>query len=144
MGASDWNTYIRDNMRAMNRVTAYTPIWTASTTNPTLGNGTLVGSYIKLEQLCWMEVHLTFGSTTNAGVGVYAFTAPFNAVNISTPNYRQAFDLIMLNDGIGWYTGYHAAISASTNQIDTLNASNTGPFAFGTNDIIHIQGWYRI
>lgn len=77
--AADCNTYIRDNSNAIGKLTAYTPVWNASTTNPTIGNGLLQGRYIALEEWCWCWIAVNCGSTTTGGSGVYTFTLPFTA-----------------------------------------------------------------
>ena len=56
--------------------TTYTPTWTASTTNPTLGNGTLTGRFCKIGKMCIVNIVLNFGSTTNTGSGAYRWTLP--------------------------------------------------------------------
>jgi hypothetical protein len=60
--------------------TVYTPTWTASTTNPTIGNGTLEGRYIELGSAVFGEVRIVAGSTTNRGSGTYAISLPFSSV----------------------------------------------------------------
>jgi hypothetical protein len=60
--------------------TTYTPTWTASTTNPTIGNGTLEGRYIELGSAVFGEVRIVAGSTTNRGSGTYAISLPFSSV----------------------------------------------------------------
>lgn len=57
--------------------TSYTPTWTGSITNPTLGNGTLVGRYTLIGKTCHVAIQLTIGSTTNVGAGTYLFGVPF-------------------------------------------------------------------
>lgn len=57
-----------------------TSTWTASTTNPTLGNGTLVIEWIKFGHIVYFTLKLTLGSTSSSGNGRYGFTLPF-AVN---------------------------------------------------------------
>lgn len=61
--------------------TTYTPTWTASTTNPSLGNGTLVGRYQKTGRLVACHINLAPGSTTTLGSGGYSFAIPFAAAN---------------------------------------------------------------
>lgn len=63
--------------------TTYSPVWTATTTNPALGNGTLVGSYMKVGTICHVSIMLTIGSTTTAGVGTYRFALPFTTATIT-------------------------------------------------------------
>jgi hypothetical protein len=60
--------------------TTYTPTWTASTTNPTIGNGTLQGRYIELGSAVFGEVRIVAGSTTSRGSGTYAISLPFSSV----------------------------------------------------------------
>lgn len=55
--------------------TAYTPTWNAST-NPTLGNGTIVGRYRRTGKTLDFAFELTIGSTTNTGVGTWLFPFP--------------------------------------------------------------------
>jgi hypothetical protein len=56
--------------------TAHTPTWTATTTNPTLGNGTLVSRYCRVGRMITWIGYLTCGSTTNGGTGVWSMSLP--------------------------------------------------------------------
>lgn len=55
----------------------YIPLWTAETTNPSIGNGTLHGKYRRLPGRV-VELRITWGrgTTTNMGSGAYAMTLP--------------------------------------------------------------------
>lgn len=54
--------------------------WTASVSNPTLGNGTLVGRYKLIgSKGVRLQILLTYGSTSTAGNGFWIFNLPFNA-----------------------------------------------------------------
>lgn len=58
--------------------TNYTPAWTTSGTDPSLGNGVLSAEWTRVGSLVVVRVGLTFGSTTNpgpAGLG-WSFSAP--------------------------------------------------------------------
>jgi hypothetical protein len=71
------NTHVRDNLKALGDAwQSYTPTWTAVTTNPTLGNGTLAGAYVQVGKLVVYRIRLNFGSTTSIGSGVYSWTLP--------------------------------------------------------------------
>jgi hypothetical protein len=59
--------------------TPYAPAWTASTTNPTLGNGTLTGRYSLVGKTCSGQIKLTTGGTTSFGSGDWYFSLPFAA-----------------------------------------------------------------
>jgi hypothetical protein len=56
-----------------------TPTWTASTTNPVIGNGTLTGRYLKIGRTVHRVIDLLTGSTTTYGSGTYAFAMPATA-----------------------------------------------------------------
>lgn len=61
--------------------TAYTPTWIASTTAPSIGNGTLIGRYQRVGRTVSLVIDLTAGSTTTFGGGNYSFTLPFVSAN---------------------------------------------------------------
>lgn len=56
--------------------TTYAPTWTASTTNPSLGNGTLTGSYTMTRGLVVGRFKLSVGTTTTLGSGAWAIGVP--------------------------------------------------------------------
>src|SRR5215207_1566393 len=135
MQASDWNTYVRDNMRSMNRWVAYTPIWSASGTNPSIGNGHLVGHYIKFEQICFIEIHITLGTTSSVGTGVWFFLLPFPSHTASIANYRQNLPIVILNDAVAWFLDQQATIDSGANHIVCTHVSDTAPFTWGALDV---------
>lgn len=74
------NAEIRDQFASMfDTWTSYTPTWTAATTAPVLGNGSIVGRYMKIGRTCWVNVEMTMGSTTTYGAGQWSWTLPFTA-----------------------------------------------------------------
>lgn len=56
--------------------TSYTPTWTQSSSNPTLGNGSLTGSYLRIGKFMMVRVSLTLGSSTTLGSGRWLFSTP--------------------------------------------------------------------
>ena len=62
----------------------YTPTWTASTTNPTLGNGSLVGRYVRDGRTITGNINMTLGSTTTIGSGNYSWDLPVAASDTAT------------------------------------------------------------
>lgn len=61
--------------------TSYAAVWGAATTNPVLGNGTLVSRYKQFGKTVHVNITLTAGSTTTFGSGAYTFTLPFTSGN---------------------------------------------------------------
>lgn len=74
---STWDTY----QKVLGAWTSYTPTWTAATTNPTVGNGSLVGRYQVLGKTCHLAITLIAGTTTTYGSGQYSFALPFTSAN---------------------------------------------------------------
>jgi len=76
---SSWDTYYK----VPGLWTPYTPVWTGSTTNPVVNNGTLAGRYQKIGRQVIFHINLTCGSTTTYGSGNYNWTLPpFAAANL--------------------------------------------------------------
>ncbi|MCX4974209.1 hypothetical protein [Streptomyces sp. NBC_00620] len=75
--AAIMNTEIRDQFNSMFAAwTSYTPVWTAATTNPVIGNGVILGRYMKIGRTVLGHINVTMGSTTTYGAGDYSFTLP--------------------------------------------------------------------
>jgi hypothetical protein len=77
--------------------TSFTPAWTASSTNPVLGNGTLVSRWCRTgRQIHWYG-NLLLGSTSNGGGGLWSMSLPVQAASTGikvqgTANYTVAAD----------------------------------------------------
>lgn len=81
---------------------AYTPSWTASTTNPTLGNGTLSARWTRVGRLVTCMGTLALGSTSNGGTGLWSISLPVTAANGSIFTYGSAdYQVIGSNDYLG-------------------------------------------
>lgn len=86
--------------------TSWTPTWTASGSNPALGNGTLVGAYKQIGSLVIARFKLTIGSSTTKGTGNWRLSYPV------TPNSAQvgaAVGSILCRDASGSQS--HAALA---------------------------------
>ena len=55
---------------------SYTVSWTAATTNPSIGNGTLAGRYVQIGKTVIGTIKLAMGSTTTYGSGIWRFSLP--------------------------------------------------------------------
>lgn len=65
--------------------TPYTPTWTASPTNPVIGNGTISGRYVLLgPKTCLCRWTIVTGSSTTLGSGGYQVGHPFTSSNSIT------------------------------------------------------------
>lgn len=83
VSAALMNQEIRDQINEIIAAwTAYTPAWTAASTNPVLGNGTLTGRHMKVGRTCHAQIDLVTGSTTTYGSGAYSMSLPFTAAAV--------------------------------------------------------------
>lgn len=131
---------------------AYTPTWTAATTNPVLGNGVLTGKYMRVNKLVMASIFLQIGSTTTMGSGVYYFSFPVSA---STPtNYGPINGNGLFYDAnvTGGYNLQPAGVAnasifrvlAFSNSTQTLSPmSNTVPVTPATGDEIYLNIIYE-
>ena len=132
---------------------SHTVSWTADTTNPAIGNGTLTGRYIVIGKLCTYVLGLVMGSTTTYGSGNWAFSLPINAVNTAGINFYGVAHI--RKAGTANYERI-AQIAPSVNVdkislfIDPTQGSNstnlsaTVPFTWGENDVLGIEITYEI
>lgn len=75
-GAGNWLILGRLATTAGTAWTTYTPAWTGATTNPAIGNGSLVGRYSRSGRTITCHVELTPGSSTTFGSGAYRYGLP--------------------------------------------------------------------
>jgi hypothetical protein len=60
---------------------SYTPAWSSSGTQPSLGNGSVNGRYIQVGKLIFAYMSLTAGSTSTFGTGSYYLSLPVQAAS---------------------------------------------------------------
>jgi len=73
---------------------SWTPVWTGSTTNPAIGNGTITGTYARINKTVIGSMAIVVGSTTSFGTGTYRISLPFGTM-VSTNGavgYATLFD----------------------------------------------------
>jgi len=73
--ATDIDTSVGTGLLAW---TSYTPVLTATVTNPTIGNSVWDAAYCKIGKTVHVRMKLTLGSTFSAGSGVYVFSLPLS------------------------------------------------------------------
>ena len=151
--AADWNTSVRDNLTALGVAwTAYTPTWASTGAAPVLGNGTIAGRYRKFGKTLDLRITLTMGTTTTYGAIAWYFTTPSSLTGAGGGD--QLLSLLYQNTSVAGYLGAATIAvggSAIVLTVDTSAAgggvtypSATVPFAWGTGDIIILQGTIEI
>lgn len=127
--------------------TTYSVAWTAATTNPAIGNGTLTGTCERDENYVIARVKAQFGSTTTFGSGAYSFSLPF------TP-YTHTNDIIAaaygFHSGVSFLVGVCVIASGSSTvslllgAAPTANVGPTVPVTWASGDRIEFEIRYRI
>jgi hypothetical protein len=146
--------------------TAYTPDWTGSVTNPTIGNGTLEGWWRRVGDSIEIQVNMKVGSTSTIAAGDLYYATPTGATVDTSKVAGWSDGLIVagrcevLDAGTLVYVG-HLTMFDSTRfalQIERVNGTDnqvsagyyggTNPFSMTTNDqhVFHtfhipISGW---
>lgn len=121
----------------------YTPAWTASTTNPTIGNGGLSGVYARSGKTGILSVSIDMGSTTAFGSGTYSIGLPatWTAVN-SGVNRCPGVVGMRDNSGATHNTGFAFMSPNGTALGVRLNAgnvlTNTTPWTWAQSDFIYL------
>jgi hypothetical protein len=140
--AATLNAHIRDPFDAL-----FDPwtSFTSTTTNITLGNGTLTSAYRQFGKSVDFRIKLTFGSTS-AITGAPTFTLPVSATAARTVNAPA----LMYDSSEATATAYKVGMSFNS----TVNAllvrsdasaaiSSTVPFTWATSDELVITGTYE-
>jgi hypothetical protein len=140
--SSDWNTYIRDNFKAIGDAwTSYTP----ALVNWTLSNGTLTGYYMQAGKLVWGKVFYTVGSTDTKS-GNLVITLPVTKLaddGTETPfGYGGAYDTsVPARNTVGVF---HSTTSRMLFWTPTSGiVSNTVPWTWATGDKLNAAFCYE-
>ena len=122
--------------------TAYTPSWTAATTNPSLGNGSIEGRYISLGPMAWVRGRVVAGSTTTYGSGEYRISLPTSLQSASLIGNGIIGNIWIRNSAgqdfhsfaIDSNTAYFVIRPGHSTFGGTASWSPTTPFTFGNGD----------
>ncbi|MEV0396720.1 hypothetical protein [Polymorphospora rubra] len=123
-----------------------TTIWTASGSNPTIGNGSIVARYQLLggaaSKTCAFRIKINPGSTTTFGRGTYSFLLPFDIADEQT-----ASAIFRDNSAATQFGGSAWLQSARTIHSVALSSgtlwSPTVPAPWSQNDRAEISGIYE-
>lgn len=120
--------------------TAYACAWTATSSNPAIGNGTLRSYYSQRGGVVQVWLALTAGSTTTFGSGVWLFSLPV------TPATYPRFTVgpaQMLDAGTADYTGV-ARLDASVPNFRVIYSgggavSSSVPHTWASTDVLALS-----
>lgn len=134
------NTHVRDNEKMLSDAWGpYTVTWTATTTNPSIGNGSLTGAYMQIGSWVRFRISLVFGTTTNAGSGTWAFGLPATPLDAKGPLGTAICFSTILYPRIAICTGTTAAVADMT----PTRIGPTTPFTWASTHEMHINGEYE-
>jgi len=122
----------------------YVPQWVGSVTNPSIGNGSITGTYNMRGNVVEVQIFISMGSTTTYGSGSYTFSLPFQ---ISAG--RRLGQVRVFNQGVNgaeWgmcienTRGLPSRIEVAA--ANGVSFSPTVPHTFKANDTIEINYTY--
>jgi hypothetical protein len=128
--------------------TNFTPTWTASTSNPAIGDGLIEGRYKQVGKTVHVWMSVSMGSTTTFGTGEYKVNLPVPARMISS----VVLDLVMRDDGTRHYNSlahndYTTGPSLNNTSVtlfwDTGVVTESAPFTWADGDYFIISGTYE-
>jgi len=130
---------------------SYTPVWTASGTNPVIGNGTIEGYYKIIGKTCFVRGNIAMGNTTTFGSGEWYVSMPFIAKHADA----ILFTATLLDNSSAWYNATMVGARAGFNDkapMQYVNYTNgtasdvnaTQPFTWTTSDRFIWNGSYEI
>ncbi|MEV5535003.1 hypothetical protein [Streptomyces prunicolor] len=133
---------------------AYTPAWTAATTNPAIGDGTLTGRYAVVGKVCHFTAFAAFGSTTTYGSGGYGLSLPvatgptggliqFTGMANSGGGRAQITCQPSSSSGATTYTLWGPS-STTSSAIAQIGSGGLFGAAFASGHFIRVNGTYEV
>lgn len=83
VNCDDIDAFAGPNSLTSHPIGQYTPILTATTTNPVLGAGEIKGFYYNIWDMVYSWGYFKFGTGFSVGSGAYTISLPFTAFNIN-------------------------------------------------------------
>lgn len=136
---------------------AYTPVWAASVSNPTVGTGgSLVGYWRRYGSDIICYITITIGTGNSVGSGTYTLSLPASALidtNVVAPNQNNLLESVanMFDNSTAinypLWPGYNSTSTVFLKGLNTGNPdarmsspwSNVYPDAVATSDVIYIK-----
>ena len=131
---------------------SYTPTWTAGTTNPSIGNGTLAGRYTQIGKTCTVCISFSAGSTTTFGSGNWSFSLPITAKSAGFMYFGIAHIRKYQTSNYERVARITPSASATTvNSFgdptpgsNSLYINSTTPFTWGSGDTLDLEITYEV
>lgn len=126
---------------------SFTPTWTSSGTQPSLGNGTLTGRYFRIQKLVFVQTLLICNTTTTFGTGEYRFAVPVTAraglFGYFSVGTVRVYDQSAVTTYYGQASFYASATTYMNAYIGNSLITQTAPMTFASGDEIQMTYWYE-
>jgi hypothetical protein len=148
---SSGNVFISGSTNAINTSwNSYTPVWTAASSNPVIGNGSIEGWYKVIGKTCFVRGNIVMGTTTTFGSGEWYVSMPFTASHADA----ILMSANLLDNTSAWYNAVvngaragfnykaplqYQAVSGTANDVNA-----TQPFTWASTDRFLWNGSYEI
>jgi hypothetical protein len=122
--------------QVMGAWTSHTPTWTATTTNPSLGNGTLVSRWCRIGRTIHWQGLLTCGSTTTGGGAIWFMSLPTPIASVGLiPRGTADFVVAGSNNYVGEITINPADSGGATFVVKSSASSQGYSYVGGTSPV---------
>jgi hypothetical protein len=127
---------------------SWTPTWSCSVNPPSLGNGTLTGSYHQVGKTVDFRMRFVAGSTTTFGEGLWGFTMPTGA----PPAVHQTCSAMAISAASARYVlaayltasaGIFRLTYSGTSGVRTNSGATDVPFEWAQNASLLVTGVYE-
>lgn len=130
---------------------SFVPNFTASVTDPVIGDGTVLGKYKQIGKTVFLKINIVMGNSTTFGSGNYNISLPVTAKDnsgiILPATYLQNGTGYFLGSAINEYDGSNSHVTLmaidSTTPAMATTVSPSVPFTWASTDTIHISGSYE-
>jgi len=111
---------------AVGDYSTFTPVWTATTTNPAIGNGVMNGRLVRINDLVIAQYEIRPGSTTTFGTGFWKFDYPVTYdptgfFAFADIGFGRAYDA-----NVATVYNMHAVVDNASTTTFRLSADSTG------------------
>jgi hypothetical protein len=126
--------------------TDWTVAWTASVTNPTLGNGTIAGRYVTTGKTIRFWWSINIGTTTNPGSGSYFFGFPGGAAcKVGAAGGTSINGGFRDNSGAVQTMAFPILVDGDTHcdmrYVNGNQVSSSSPYPWAVSDRLFGWGW---
>jgi hypothetical protein len=135
-------------LNAIGTWTTYTPTFTTTGTAPSLGNGSITGTYTEVNKIVMGQIMFQAGNTTTYGSGVLLFSipvtaAPFASFSVCGHGYIEDATTTNVYTVVADHSTYNDKLKMRATQGGFGDVSTVAPFTFAANDSCRLYFAYQ-